>query len=119
MKKIISIIVLSVILVGGGAYVAVKFINSSDKEPQTQLRTVKLYYYSPELDKDNLGNVLCSRQGLVSVEREISITQAPIQDTIRLLLQGNLTSEERVAGITTEYPLAGFSLNGASFNDGV
>ncbi len=83
-----------------------------------QERTVSLYYYNPELDKDASGNVLCSRKGLVAVSREIPVTQTPIQDTIRLLIAGNLTSAERAQGIGTEFPLAGFSLTGASLNNG-
>lgn len=83
-------------------------------------QTVSLYYYNPELDKDASGNIMCSRQGLVQVQRKILITQTPIQDTIRLLLRGELTNYERIQGITTEYPLEGFSLAGVpSFKDGV
>ncbi len=85
--------------------------------PET--RTVKLYYYNYELDKDETGNARCSRNGLVPVEREIPITQTPIQDAIRLLLLGEITNEERAQGIDSEYPLEGFSLKGASLNDGV
>jgi len=84
-----------------------------------QLRTIKLYYYNPNLDKDSSGNIMCSRQGLVAVGREIPITNTPIQDTIRLLISGNLAEEEKTQGITTEYPLEGFSLTAASLNNGV
>ena len=84
-----------------------------------QLRKVNLYYYNSNLDKDSTGNILCSRKGLVAVEREIAITNTPIQDTIRLLISGNLTNTEKEQGITTEYPLEGFSLNAASLNDGI
>ena len=82
-------------------------------------KTVKLYYYNGELDKDESGNIRCSRQGLVSVERKIPLTKTPIQDTIRLLLLGSLTEEEQARGINTEYPLEGFSLKGASLKDGI
>lgn len=82
-------------------------------------RTVKLYYYNSNLDKDDTGNVLCSEKGLVAVEREIPITQTPIQDTINLLLKGQLTSQERDKGITAGYPLEGFGLEAASLNNGV
>lgn len=82
-------------------------------------KTVKLYYYNPDLDKDNSGNIMCSRQGLVAVEREIPITNTPIQDTVKLLISGNLTQEEKTQGITTEYPLEGLSLTAASLNNGV
>ena len=85
-----------------------------------QLRKVNLYYYNPNLDKDSTGNILCSRNGLVAVEREIPITNTPIQDTIKLLISGgNLTSTEKAQGITTEYPLQGFTLLAASLNNNV
>jgi len=75
-------------------------------------RMVKLYYYNYEMDRDEFGNIACSRNGLVAVEREIPMTQTPIQDTIKLLLRGreNLTQEEIGRGITTEYPLEELSL---------
>ena len=86
--------------------------------PETTMKTVRLYYYNPDLDQDDAGNILCSRRGLIPVEREISVTQTPIQDAIRLLLRGELTAAERAEGITTEFPLPGFSLTGASLRDG-
>ena len=82
-------------------------------------QTVKLYYYNPDNDKDSSGNIMCSRQGLVSVERQISYTATPIQDTIRLLLQGNLTTLELASGITTEFPLQGVELVGASLKNSI
>lgn len=82
------------------------------------LQTIKLYYYNPDLDKDETDNVLCSKKGLVAVERKIPVTKTLIQDTIKLLLLGELTNEEKDQGITTEYPLTGFSLKGASLKEG-
>ena len=82
-------------------------------------KTVKLYYYNPEQDKDESGNIQCSRDGLVAVEREIPVTKTPIQETIKLLIAGQLTDTEKSQGITTKYPLEGFSLKGASLKDGV
>lgn len=79
---------------------------------QIATKKVSLYYYNPEKDKDEKGNIKCSRDGLVSIEREILATKTPIQDTIKLLLKGkeNLTQVDIARGITTEYPLEGFSL---------
>ena len=82
-------------------------------------KTVNLYYYNPNLDKNSHGNILCSRQGLVDISHQIPITNTPIQDTIKLLISGNLTEEEKAQGITTEYPLEGFLLTGASLNNGI
>jgi hypothetical protein len=90
--------------------------NSEDNEEE---RSISLYYYDPSLDEDEDGNIICSEQGLVAVEREIPLTQTPIQDAISLLLEGNIAEEEKDQGITTEYPLEGFSLEGASLNNGV
>lgn len=86
---------------------------------EQKTKKVNLYYYNPEADKDNFGNLKCSRDGLVAVEREIAISKTPIQDVIRLLLSGELTEEERSRGINTEYPLEGFSLKGASLQNGI
>jgi len=82
-------------------------------------RTIKLYYYNPQLDKDESENILCSKQGLVAVERQIPVTTTPIQDATRLLIAGQLTSAEKSQGVTTEYPLQGFSLKSAFLNNGV
>lgn len=84
-----------------------------------QLKAVTLYYYNPNLDKDGTGNILCSRNGLVAVDRQIPITNTPIQDTINLLISGDITSAEKEQGITTEYPLRGLKLIAASLNGSV
>lgn len=93
--------------------------SSAGGEEGTPSQTIKLYYYNPSLDQDGSGNLQCSRQGLVAVEREVGITQTPIQDTIKRLIQGDISDSEGDAGIESEYPLTGFSLLGASLNDGV
>lgn len=80
---------------------------------------VLLYYYNPEKDKDETGNTKCSKDGLVAIEREIPVSKTPIQDTINLLLKGkeNLTPSDLAQGITTEYPLEGFSLIEANLKE--
>jgi len=125
MKKILIILIILVVLIGGwfglrfliGSYVA-RIPPKCDFAACPETKTVKLYYYNYELDKDESGNTACSRNGLVAVERKIPITQTPIQDTIKLLLLGELTEEERVQGIDTEYPLEGLSLKRASLMKG-
>ncbi len=93
--------------------------NTTPEETETEeVRDVVLYYYNPARDTDAEGNILCSRAGLVSVQREIPVTITPIQDTVRLLLEGELTPAERAQGITTEYPLEGFTLVGANIDGG-
>ena len=82
-------------------------------------RSIKLYYYNSSKDQDASGNVMCSRNGLVDIERSIPLTQTPIQDAIKLLLKGELTSQERAQGIMTEYPLSGVELKSALLKNGV
>lgn len=79
---------------------------------------IQLFYYNPELDQGP-GGAQCSRAGLVSVERVIPETTTPLRDSIRLLLRGELTTEEREQGITTEFPLSGLTLNTANIRDSV
>jgi hypothetical protein len=77
---------------------------------------IELFYYSDERDLDENGNIQCSRQGLVAVKREI-VSVNIIEDTIRMLLSGELTTEERAQGISTEYPLAGLNLASAKLGE--
>lgn len=105
-------------LCSDGSYVG-RIAPKCDFAACPETRTIKLYYYNSELDRDEFGNTACSRNGLVPVEREISITETPIQDAIKLLLSGELTNEERAQGIDTEYPLEGLSLKDALLKDGV
>ena len=81
-------------------------------------QTVKLYYYNSDKDKDASGNILCSAQGLVSVQRQVPSTKTPLQDTIRLLLRGELSAAEKAQGITTGFPLPGLELTSASITNG-
>lgn len=88
-------------------------------QEKKQMKEISLYYYNSFLDKDENENIKCSRDGLVEVKREIPITSTPIQDTINLLLIGKITEQEKNQGISTEYPLLGFSLKGASLKNGI
>ncbi|HZI95630.1 MAG TPA: Gmad2 immunoglobulin-like domain-containing protein, partial [Candidatus Paceibacterota bacterium] len=89
-----------------------KIFETSVKFTEIPYRKILLYYYNPEKDKDELDNVKCSIDGLVAIEREIPVSEIPIQDAINLLLKGkeNLTEEDIDQGITTEYPLESFNL---------
>lgn len=90
-------------------------INPDQAKPQ--VRGVKLYYYNAHLDQDEAGNLRCSPTALNSVNREIAVSKTPIQDTIEMLIHGGLTMTELNAGLSTEYPLTGFTLKGANLND--
>jgi hypothetical protein len=80
---------------------------------------IKLYYYNEERDRDSSGNIECSRAGLVAVDREIAPTLTLIEDTIRLLLRGELTEQDKASGISTEYPLLDFSLASSTLANGM
>ncbi len=85
----------------------------------TRTGIISLYYYDSSRDQDELGNILCSDAGLVAVEREIPVTQTPVQDAVSLLLKGEILPSEADRGITTEFPLRGVELTGANIVDGV
>lgn len=95
--------------------------SSADNErvENSESQNITLYYYDQNKDKDQEGNVLCSDKGLVSVERTISKGNTPIQDAVKLLLKGELTSAERAQGVSTEFPLSGVELVGANLNNGL
>ncbi len=84
-------------------------------EPQR----VQIYYYNAEQDSDAEGNIQCSKDGLVALEREIPPTQTPLKEAIELLLEGRVTPKEKTQGIMTEFPLEGVVLMNASIVDGV
>jgi len=107
-KKILYLVLFLVIIFGVVSYLGLK-----NKEiEQIATKKVLLYYYNPEKDRSEDGNIKCSRDGLMAIEREIPVTKTPIRDTINLLLKGkeNLTEEDITQGITTEYSLEGLSL---------
>ncbi|MBI2042625.1 MAG: GerMN domain-containing protein [Candidatus Nealsonbacteria bacterium] len=115
MKKIFILIVALIVL--AGLWFGLAMIPTEERE--ISQRTVRLYYYNEELDRDESGNIACSRKGLAQVVRQIPVSQTPIQDAIKLLLAGQISQDERSQGIATEYPLEGFSLKGASLNNGL
>ena len=90
-----------------------------EEKEEMPYKKVLLYYYNSEKDKDESGNIKCSQDGLVVIEREIPTSKTPIQDVINLFLKGkeNLTEEDIQKGITTEYPLEGFNLDEINFKE--
>lgn len=84
--------------------------------------TVQLFYYAPERDKDQTGNLLCSRAGLMPVHRVLPKTEnveTNIRAAIELLLRGELTEEERADGTGTEFPLPGLTLKEVQLEKGI
>lgn len=90
-----------------------------DQKPVTEKgRTITLYYYNPALD-EGPGGIQCTKKGLVGVERVIPETEIPLTETIKLLLRGEISQEEKERGITSEFPLVGVMLVNASVQNGV
>jgi len=113
MKKIIlilsAVIVLFAIAVFG-YYFCGKLFNGGPAEPEKKYIT--LYYYNPSKDTDSEGNIMCSRNGLVGVERSVS-PDITIKQAIDLLIRGELTQNEKKQGITTEFPMPDLELEDA------
>lgn len=78
-------------------------------------RNVKLFYYNRTADPD----VSCSADAVQSVEREINLTKSPIKDTLAFLIKGEITSAEKEAGFTSEFPIEGLILKGVNLKEGV
>ena len=78
---------------------------------------VNLYYYSPENDIDNSGQLLCSAEGLVAIPKRLSPGDDLPERTLALLLEGELADRQREQGITTEFPLPGVALVGLTIRD--
>ncbi len=119
MKKIFTIIAITVAILLGVFYALNSYIyNEKQADGLAQTQEIKLYFYNPALDQ-GVGGVQCTSKGLVEVVRVIPKTETPLQDSIRLLLEGRITEEEKAQGVTTEFPLAGLSLKGVNIRDGV
>lgn len=115
MMKSIALVIILAVAAAGVYFLAIR----KTPAPLPQDRAVSLYYYNPALDEDESGNILCSAQGLVAVARSVPEGSTVIEDTIRLLIEGDLTEAERAQGLTTEFPLEGFSLTSARLENGV
>lgn len=79
-----------------------------------ELQTVKIYYYDISKDLDASGNQRCLASSLTAVERQIPKSIIPIQDAIKTLLKGEVSSLEKGKGLSTEFPLQGVALKSAS-----
>jgi plasmid maintenance system killer protein len=90
-------------------------LNIDWQEIQNPKTKVQLFYYNQLEDK----SVECGQDYVLPVEREIDSTQTPIQDTINLLIKGELTQAEKDMGFTTEFPNKDFKLLSANLKDGV
>ena len=84
----------------------------------SNISKIQLYYYNQKKDEEISKNILCSSDAILPVEREIPVSQTPIQDAINLLLKGIVTQAEKDAGFTPMFPLERVSLINANLENG-
>lgn len=73
-----------------------------------QTRKIKLFYYNEIEDRKIASYMPCV--SVLPVEREIPLTNTPIQDTVNILIKGELTEAEKAQGFSTEFPNPDFKL---------
>lgn len=124
MKKIVIITIALFALAAVGIVICLPLMQGIKNKAQNgnsgadqKNRIILLYYYNPNNDKDESGNIKCSRAGLAPVERKIPATKTPVKDAISLLLRGDLSQSEKESGIYTEFPLAGVELKSANLQN--
>lgn len=107
-------IVIVIALLFGGIYVWGKYAEGGGSETQH----VKLYYYDLAHEQSVSNNTDCSKLGLRGVTRSIERIPRNLEQTIRLLIAGEMTDVERESGLSTEFPLEGFELVVATLEQG-
>jgi len=78
---------------------------------------VDLYYYNFLEDQKIDESIPCSTDAIIKVERRIPRSDTYIKDTLALLLQGDITDEEKSYGFNTEFPNSGFILEDLSLSE--
>lgn len=119
-------VILAIVLMLGIIAVTI-FSNKSqapaepEVEPVAESQTVRLYYYNEPADRQLSENnePQCSEEAILPITRSITTSETPIEDTINLLLAGEITETESNNGFSTEFPNPQFSLVNSSLNDGV
>jgi hypothetical protein len=75
---------------------------------------LKLYYPNTRKAAE-IGDV-CDPKSLLPVVRHVPETMSPIRDSIELLINSQLTADEKIQGFTSEFPHEGFALLDSSLN---
>jgi EmrB/QacA subfamily drug resistance transporter len=117
-----DILIIAIIMIVGLAIVFYQCQRAKNAVPPSstpETQTVMLYYYNEEEDKElSGGEIGCSPEAVLPVSRTIESDNA-IEDTIKLLISGDLTEEEKQEGFSTEFPHQGFSLVSSNLADGI
>jgi len=74
--------------------------------PDTAVAKVKLFYFNK------------LKGNLAAIERTLPDAKSPLQDSIKLLLKGDLSLQDRAKGFVTDFPNSNFKLLGASIKAG-
>ena len=132
-KKLVYALFLALMVFWTGVVVYYERISSNDRivitriiEENIQTKndisdeeyiSVYLYYYNVKKDTDSSGNILCDTQAILPVERKISKTNTPLEDTLKLLLKGQLEKNEIDKGYKTEFPLDGVTIKDIALSE--
>lgn len=79
--------------------------------------TVYLFY--PNRAEDLKISPLVACQVVLPIARHLGISKNPIRDTLELLLKGEITSEEKKAGFSSEFPHQGFVVKSLNLKNGI
>lgn len=102
---------------GGVFWYSVQSPPSSDGA-NADTTTIQIYAYNADLDQGP-GGAQCDAKGLVAVERRIPATEKPLTDALQILLNYKVSPAEKSRGLSSEFPLDGFTLASAVVKDGV
>lgn len=121
---VFGVVVLVLLLIAGSYYLGRQTGQKAEEKkplithqtlPMTNKARINLYYYNKLKDKDKTF----ADKFVLPVRREIPKTKTPIQDAIKLLIQGKLTWQEKSAGFATEFPNLDFKLKSARLKNGI
>ena len=88
----------------------IQFADYNAQDGMSEEQTISLYFYNEALDTDSEGMVQCSPDAVVASERTVPRTDSPARDALTLLLSSGVTEAEAAAGLSSEFPLDGVTL---------
>lgn len=118
MKKLISGLIIATVTVFVLGLAAILILAKPQAPVEPGNISFQIYYYNPDLDKDESGNILCGSGGLVGVWREAPAGSELVAAAVSALLDFPPRPEELAAGLTSEYPLSGLQVLSLSLKEG-
>ena len=107
----ITVLVGAVVIFFAGRWAADEY---EDTDPATH--TISLYY--PNSAEADIWGDECSPRSVVGVRRAVSEDEATPEGALELLLEGELTDDERSGGFHTEFPHDSFRLLSSRLENG-